>query len=388
MDPKRIEIWHNILWSSYKADVFSAIHRINNPREFLIEFFQIAETAGDRRNISPVDTSRHAYPFRLLFRGSYGDTSIFSKLRTIFAITRSSRAELFILTGYERPEIWVQIVWLRLFGKKIAFFCDSTINDKPQSFLRGLVKRALFQSADGFFCYGVRSSAYVAYYGADPSRVYQRCQAAALPLSYTAESALQQRKDQMSCLRPGATRFLYIGRLSQEKGLETLINAFSKVCAQQLDARLVLVGSGPMRGRLETLVESLSLQGSVEFLGSLSGDSLFDEYSKATAFVLPSTSEPWGLVVNEALAYGCPVVVSERCGCVPELVIEGQTGLSHRANDIDDLAAKMLLSQTQFADIERTAKACIDLMARYTPDLAAAQIIAGCRRIFGGSCRS
>jgi glycosyltransferase involved in cell wall biosynthesis len=87
------------------------------------------------------------------------------------------------------------------------------------------------------------------------------------------------------------------------------------------------------------------------------------------------------LVVNEALSYGCPVIVSDRCGCVPELVIEGVTGLSYNARDTADLAAKMLAAPMGFADTEKTARDCLALMEAYTPDQAATQILAGCRAI-------
>lgn len=129
------------------------------------------------------------------------------------------------------------------------------------------------------------------------------------------------------------------------------------------------------------MTRRLNLSESVCFSGSKSGADLFQEYSLATCFVLPSRSEPWGLVVNEALSYGCPVIVSERCGCVPELVIEGKTGFVHKVDDVTDLAAKMLAMPEHFPDISQSAQTCIELMKNYSPDAAAKQILDGIKAI-------
>jgi len=89
-------------------------------------------------------------------------------------------------------------------------------------------------------------------------------------------------------------------------------------------------------------------------------------------------------VVNEALSHGCPAIVSDRCGCVPELIIEGKTGMVHATDNVEDLAEKMLAAPAQFSDVETTARACLNLMAQYTPQKAANRIIAGCRAILLG----
>ncbi len=75
------------------------------------------------------------------------------------------------------------------------------------------------------------------------------------------------------------------------------------------------------------------------FYGLLQIDELPQYYARAGCFVLPSTSEPWGLVVNEAMASGIPVLVSNRCGCGPDLVHEGQNGFA-----FDPLNARLSLT--------------------------------------------
>jgi len=86
------------------------------------------------------------------------------------------------------------------------------------------------------------------------------------------------------------------------------------------------VGDGPRRTALEAQVARLDLGGHVRFPGFCQYDELPAYYGLADALVLASTHEQWGLVVNEAMAAGLPVLVSERCGCAPDLVVEGETG--------------------------------------------------------------
>jgi glycosyltransferase involved in cell wall biosynthesis len=110
----------------------------------------------------------------------------------------------------------------------------------------------------------------------------------------------------------------------------------------------------------------------------LQDEPLSHEYFGASCLVLPSHSEPWGLVVNEALSHGCPAVVSDRCGCVPELIVEGETGLSFPAGDVDALAGALTTAARAFVDVERTARVCMARIARFDPRSAALNIERGC----------
>jgi glycosyltransferase involved in cell wall biosynthesis len=101
----------------------------------------------------------------------------------------------------------------------------------------------------------------------------------------------------------------------------------------------------------------------------------------SAAMILPSYREPWGLVVNEALSFGCPVVVSDICGCVPELVNEDVTGYSFRAGDVGALAQAMSKALLLSKDRAAVALRCLDVIAKFTPEHAAAKILRGCVEI-------
>ena len=130
---------------------------------------------------------------------------------------------------------------------------------------------------------------------------------------------------------PTGPFFLSVCRFVPEKNLVRLIEAFARYRDQACPTGrwdLALCGDGPEAGLIE---ETIARSGHAEAIhrpGFLQADTLCRWYAHATAFVLPSLSEPWGLVVNEAASAGLPLLVSERAGCAATLVPEpeGTTG--------------------------------------------------------------
>ncbi len=376
----KIAVFHNILWSKYKGGVFSALYRLAPEYVVTLQFVQIAETEGDRVALGGVDYAYHTYPYELIFKGAYHSTSLRARCLALAKRAWLSDADLVILPGYERPEYWVMLFTLVLCGRKRAVFCDSTAYDRPKVFHKTVAKRIFFALCDVFFGYGLRSKEYLMQHGVPEDKIYFRCQAAALPMGYTEPAALAQRL----ALAPKAgtgPRFLYVGRLSAEKGLPTLFQALSALRRRYPDATLRLVGAGPMAEELKRLAQAKGLTEAVTFAGSMGVDAISQEYAAATSLILPSTSEPWGLVVNEALSMGCPVLVSDRCGCVPEMVIAGATGFAFTAGNAVELAGRMQQIAEDTRSTAEVATTCIEHMRGFSPHAAAHQIIAGAARI-------
>jgi 1,2-diacylglycerol 3-alpha-glucosyltransferase len=120
----------------------------------------------------------------------------------------------------------------------------------------------------------------------------------------------------------------------------------SSVVRSQDPWHLVLLGDGPLRDAINQELITLNLRQCAHLPGFKQYDELPVYYALANAFVHASTTEQWGLVVNEAMASGLPVLVSNRCGCVPELVREGINGFSFDPDDAEQLGELMLrLSQ-------------------------------------------
>lgn len=381
----RVNIFHNILWPRYKGLIFSGLHNFALPSNIKVSFFQIARTSSDRKNLGEVDTSYHRYPYQLLFNGSYDSIPKIKLCRILFKQVAQSDADLILLPGYHLIEYWFMLLACILTGKKRAVFVDSTSKDQPDSRLKYWLKRFFFSMCDGFFAYGERSKEYLLSFGVSRNKITTRCQAAALPHSYTAERALRERIARRKGDMPSS--FLFVGLLSAGKGIDVLIRAFSQVRQQNRLASLTIVGGGPIREELKALAASLNVADAVRFPGAANINQLAGYYLNASCLILPSRSEAWGLVVNEALSYGCPAIVSAHCGCAPDLIIEGKTGYVFRTDDVDELAKKMSSVVNDMGNVEKVANDCIALMQKFTPEKAAAQILNGCRVILASQGR-
>jgi glycosyltransferase involved in cell wall biosynthesis len=152
----------------------------------------------------------------------------------------------------------------------------------------------------------------------------------------------------------GRVVLLYVGRVSREKGLEMLVEAFRNLVDSGASIALAVIGDGPYREEMEA-----SLAGyPALFTGYLAGEHLQRGYASADLFVFPSATDTFGNVVLEAQASGLPVIVSDEGG-PRELMIEGETGLVFRAGSTGDLvrAIRLLASDTQLiATLGRNAR--------------------------------
>ena len=374
---RSVRIYHNNLWARYKGAIFTHVFADSDRNGVSTFFVQVGETSVDRKGLGGADRSYHRYPYKLLFKGSYDRIPFYKLVTSLSADLIMNPSDLVVLPGYHRPEYWVMLLICVLRRRRRAVFCDSTAFDRKKSRWKEKAKAMFFRRCDGFFCYGSRSKQYVASYGIDPSKIYDGCQSAALAHGYEAV-AIRAHYAGNSFAADCALRFLYIGRLAEEKGLFDLLEAFARVRQQLPAASLDLVGSGVLEAELRQRAAQLGIASAVTFLGTKTPDDIGQLLMNSAAMILPSLREPWGLVVNEALSFGCPVVVSDICGCVPELVIDGVTGYSFPAGDVGALAQAMTNAQLLSKDRAAVALRCLDVIAQFTPEHAAAQILRGC----------
>jgi glycosyltransferase involved in cell wall biosynthesis len=140
---------------------------------------------------------------------------------------------------------------------------------------------------------------------------------------------------------PDKRRLLWVGRMTEEKGVEFLIRAMKKVVARHGDAELRLVGGGPLRLRMETLAAELGLLDSMEFVGERRRSELPQMYAWCDSVVMPSLSEGLPMVLLEAMAVGRPVIASA-VGGIPEILRDGETGILVSPGNVDELAQRII----------------------------------------------
>jgi len=128
---------------------------------------------------------------------------------------------------------------------------------------------------------------------------------------------------------------LFCAKLQPWKSPQHLLHAFAQANVQ--DTYLVFVGSGPLQQELETTAQVLGISEQIRFLGFVNQSQLPSVYTSADLFVFPSEYEPFGVVVNEAMLCGCPVIASNRIGAKYDLIREGETGFIYPWGEIDTL---------------------------------------------------
>jgi glycosyltransferase involved in cell wall biosynthesis len=166
------------------------------------------------------------------------------------------------------------------------------------------------RTADACLPYGPRQARDLAAMGVDPARM------ALAPITALAPDHPPQRDS----TRTGReTRFLFVGRLIESKGLEVLLQAFMGFDGGEL----WIAGDGPLR---EMVAEAAAKDPRVRLFGHVASKDVGDLYTAVDALVVPSLYEPWGLVVHEGLAYGLPVIATDQVGAAPDLIDHGVNG--------------------------------------------------------------
>ncbi|MEL7669254.1 glycosyltransferase family 4 protein [Methanobacterium sp.] len=138
---------------------------------------------------------------------------------------------------------------------------------------------------------------------------------------------------------------LYVGRLVERKGIDFLLNAFTKLRNEFDNVLLIIVGDGNYKKNLEFMTKQLGISDSVYFVGQVENKDLDSYYSICNICVIPSVSskmkDPWVFVVNEAMYFGKPVIVSDAVGAAFDMVKKGENGFIVPEKDVDELFISM-----------------------------------------------
>jgi len=249
--------------------------------------------------------------------------------------------EAIICGGYNYLASWEALRWAERRDLRFLLWVESTSRD----FRRGYpwvesLKTRFLHRCDGFVAAGISSAQYLRNYGVPQQAIFTAPNA--VDTEFFRRSAAIARANADSYRRalglPGRY-FLSVGRLVQEKGIFDLLKAYASLDPQLRDQfGLVLVGDGPARTELERRAAAMQ-GGLVQVAGFAQREQLAIYYALAELFVFPTHSDPWGLVVNEAMACGLPVISSSAAGCAADLVEDHYNGRVVEVRDVKQLAA-------------------------------------------------
>jgi glycosyltransferase involved in cell wall biosynthesis len=303
--------------------------------------------------------------------------------RKLWRVLQRTRPDVLLIPGYRETLAIVAALWGKMHGRTNVLMSDSTACDRPRSSwkerAKGLLTAVLFHNG---FVSGRRAAEYLRSI-ARPSFVRET------GYDVVDNAFFQTRVAEIrATMATGGGRrpFLFVGRLHPDKNLRVLLEAFGEYRRQGGASDLEIAGAGPQSPELQEIHGRIGLGDSIRFLGYREYGDLPECYARARCLILPSVSEPWGLVVNEAMAAGLPVIVSDRCGCVDDLVEDGSNGFVFPANDAHELAGRMRrIDALSAAAWDAMARRSQEIVARFSPETWADAVV---RMAYGGgACR-
>lgn len=257
------------------------------------------------------------------------------------ALTRGRFDAVIFMIGWGTFTSLLGLIACRLAGIPAFLFGDSSHPPPEKTFasrMRARLLRAILRLPRGFMVSGHLNAEYYRHYGADPARFHLQ------PFAIDNDrfrTAAQFAPGERGTLRArfGATSndlvLVFSGKLVPRKDPLTLLRAVAAM--RHRDRTVVLIlGNGELRAALTEFAQANALR--VHFAGFVNQQELPKFYAAGDVLVLPSTYEPRGLVVNEAMASGLMPVVSDRCGCIGDLAIDGDNALVFPAGDSTALA--------------------------------------------------
>lgn len=261
----------------------------------------------------------------------------------ISAITK--KPKILHLAGWGNPLMIISMLLGLVFRIPISIESDTQLPLALAAWKR-LIKASvyplLFKVPSVFFPGGSRQAEYLRHYGVSEEKIVPSQMTVDVCQIQTrcSELGIQGRNKirQELKINQNDMVFIFVGRLVAHKGLNDLLAAFEQVSKHYTQAHLLVVGDGPEANRMLVASQANS---AVHPLGRLDQDGVIGMLNASDVAVVPSHFEPWGLVVNEAMAAGLPVIASDRVGAVDDLVRHGQNGIVFPARDHHMLVSAM-----------------------------------------------
>jgi len=246
--------------------------------------------------------------------GTYEDLGFARLLRAAAVHLARSAPDAIVIDAPADPVQW----WLGRYARHRGILAitrwAATVGDHPRVGWKEFSKGFVYRGWDGYLVTGARGLSYLRSFGV-PEAAVAVCgnPVDAAPIEVAREASSGER----------ANTFLFVGRFLSLKNLDAFLHAYRCYRTRGGTWGLKLAGFGEREPFLRKIAEGID---SIEFLGNLQYPDLIEAYTREGCLVLPSYSENWGLVVNEAMHAGMAVLVSRLCGSFEELVEEGENG--------------------------------------------------------------
>jgi len=319
----KILILHNQLWSQYKSFIYQGIYdKIKDSNDELL-VLQTSICEKSRFDINNFDQEKYpyTYPYILLNYDYLENTNKIGTTLKWLRFILKFRPDVINLTGYHEFGTLPVLILAKLLNIRTIMTNESVyssvLHDSSfRYYIKKVYKRFLFKLTDGFFSYGINSNDYLFRHGVNKIKILLFLN------SFDKTKFLNEKSNDSKQIN---NNIIFVGRLSPEKNLSSLISLFRYFKADQLDYKLIMVGDGPLKENLQKDILNYGLN--IDIMGSVLWDDLSELYKNSLCLILPSINETWGMVANEAIQMGVKVICSASCGCSNDLVINHYSGL-------------------------------------------------------------
>ncbi len=288
-------------------------------------------------------------------------------IRSVWTFLKTEKpAHIFVL-GYSDPIALTALAFAKLFGRKIYFMSDSKADDQPRARRSEFAKKRIISCFDGALVAGKRHCDYFTSLGlTKPIETGYDV----VDNRYFAERAGQFSR-KLSLLHRLAVipskYILCVSRLVHRKRVDRVLRIFADSGIAAQGYKLVVIGDGIESSRLHSLADERNLSKCIVHIRSVANHSMPAFYAGASAIILGSEYDQWGLCINEAMACGVPAIVSARCGVAYEIV-HRSTGIVFDGDDIGPAVAglKRIAADGEYAGM--LARACVSEMRKWDLD--------------------
>jgi glycosyltransferase involved in cell wall biosynthesis len=262
----------------------------------------------------------------------------------IWSLLERERFDVLVIGGWSLLATQLAILWARLHRVPYLLISENHFReDRPRwvTAVKAAVLPRIVRPAAGHLVTGTLAREHQVHYGARPDTITVFPNTVDVEEFGRRADALRERRTELRRslqIADDAVVVTQVSRFIPFKGPDEAVDAVGRARSLTSQAlHLVLVGSGPMQGLLESRARELGI--AVTFAGWRSGEDLLEAYAMTDIFLLLSRREPWGIVVNEAAACGLPLVLTEAVGAAADLLVPGENGELVRSGDTDGQAA-------------------------------------------------
>ncbi|MBV5260259.1 glycosyltransferase family 4 protein [Synechococcus moorigangaii CMS01] len=350
-------------YGPYHFARLEAFHRLcikNNWQAIGIEFARAEKTYNWRTNF---DELPH-YFISLNKDKVLEDISFSTLAQQIFTCLKKLDSDVIVLSGYFHPGMLVALFWAKIYGKTTVLLSVSKEDDSPRIYWKEFIKKVLISTYDAALVGGKPQKRYLHKLGFKKQAIF--CGHNVVDNQIYNPKNIAKLPNPL----PDVPYFLSVNRFVPKKNLINLLKAYAKYHSEFLDNawHLVLCGDGELRHQIEDLIKQFRLEGFVHLPGFLQQNELLPYFAHAGCFVHSSTQEQWGLVVNEAMASGLPVLVSKRCGCFEDLIIEKVNGFSFDPENIEELSNLLKIITSKEVNLEEMGSNALKHIQFFSPD--------------------